>query len=330
MRGRGTLDPSRNPNAYPMTDEVRFPSAVRVRVNGVVAGRYDLPDDPADHRGILSWHAQPRDRKLREAGSYGYLLEVPIPRAALEQAAAERGARDPPGGGRGAARRSRHLRRALRPLSAGPHGGLRAQPATRGELGEVTMRDLDARILPGRLCLPRRLHPAPAPAARTQRKRREPALRGDPRRRRRGPLHPHQRQRRGGAGDDLRWDHPLPAGARPGRQPRRRRAGLRRPRRLPRGLALLRRHHRALRQPHRRREVHPRRRGVRARRQQRPERPPRRAEGLRQGRLAWPSPFENEEGVGVVFSYTSPDGEEGLSRHARGQGHLHPHRRRTS
>jgi hypothetical protein len=89
MRGRGTLDPSRNPNAYPMTDEFRYPSAVTVRVNGIVAGRYDLPDDPADHRGILSWHAQPRDRKLREAGSYGYLLEVPIPPAALEPAAAD-------------------------------------------------------------------------------------------------------------------------------------------------------------------------------------------------------------------------------------------------
>jgi hypothetical protein len=89
MRGRGTHDPSRNPNAYPMTDETRFPSAVTVRVNGVVAGRYELPDDPADHRGILSWHAQLKDKKLREAGSYGYLVEVPIPRAALEKAAAE-------------------------------------------------------------------------------------------------------------------------------------------------------------------------------------------------------------------------------------------------
>jgi hypothetical protein len=88
MRGKGTLDPSRNPNAYPMTDQVRFPSAVTIRVNGVVAGRRDLPDDPADHRGILSWHAQLKDRRLREAGSYGYLLEVPIPRAALERAAA--------------------------------------------------------------------------------------------------------------------------------------------------------------------------------------------------------------------------------------------------
>jgi hypothetical protein len=89
MRGLGTLDPSRNPNAYPMTDAVRFPSAVTVRVNGVLAGRYELPDDPADHRGILSWHAQLQDRQLREAGSYGYLVEVPIPRAALERAAAD-------------------------------------------------------------------------------------------------------------------------------------------------------------------------------------------------------------------------------------------------
>jgi Glycosyl hydrolases family 2, sugar binding domain/Glycosyl hydrolases family 2/Glycosyl hydrolases family 2, TIM barrel domain len=88
MRGLGTLDPSRNPNAYPMTDGVRFPSAVMVRVNGVAAGRHELPDDPADHRGILSWHAQLKDKKLREAGSYGYLLKVEVPRAALEKAAA--------------------------------------------------------------------------------------------------------------------------------------------------------------------------------------------------------------------------------------------------
>jgi hypothetical protein len=89
MLGKGTHDPSRNPNAYPMTDQARFPSALTVRVNGVVAGRRELPDDPADHRGILSWHAQLKDRRLREAGSYGYLLEVEVPRAALERAAAD-------------------------------------------------------------------------------------------------------------------------------------------------------------------------------------------------------------------------------------------------
>jgi hypothetical protein len=89
MRGLGTLDPSRNPNAYPMTDQRRFPSAVTVRVNGVAAGRHELADDPADHRGILSWHSQLRDKKLREAARTAISSEVPIPRAALEKAAAE-------------------------------------------------------------------------------------------------------------------------------------------------------------------------------------------------------------------------------------------------
>ncbi len=87
MRGKGTFDPSRNPNAYPMTDETTFPSAVRITANGHPAGQFELPDDPADHRGILSWHSQLRDRKLREAGSYGYLLRANIPEKALEEAA---------------------------------------------------------------------------------------------------------------------------------------------------------------------------------------------------------------------------------------------------
>ncbi|GAA4404990.1 hypothetical protein GCM10023187_22960 [Nibrella viscosa] len=87
MLGRGTADPSRNPNAYPQTDETRFPSAVTVWVNGENSGRYDLPDDPGDHRGILSWHAQPQNRKLNEAGSYGYRLSVPIAAEALRKAA---------------------------------------------------------------------------------------------------------------------------------------------------------------------------------------------------------------------------------------------------
>lgn len=87
MRGKGTHSPHRNPNAYPMTDETRAPSAVTVSINDHAAGLYELPDDPADHRGILSWGNQLRDRKLREAGSYGYLLEVPIPKEALEEGA---------------------------------------------------------------------------------------------------------------------------------------------------------------------------------------------------------------------------------------------------
>lgn len=88
MRGEGVAHRSQNPNSYPMTDTEPFPSAVRVRVNGVAAGVYELADDPADHRGILSWHAQPRDRKLREAGSYGYLISAALPEAALAAGAA--------------------------------------------------------------------------------------------------------------------------------------------------------------------------------------------------------------------------------------------------
>jgi hypothetical protein len=87
MRGKGTHDPSSNPNSYPMTDTVTFPSQVRVRVNGVVAGTFSLADDPADHRGILSWHSQPHDKKLREAGSYGTLVQATLPEASLKTAA---------------------------------------------------------------------------------------------------------------------------------------------------------------------------------------------------------------------------------------------------
>jgi hypothetical protein len=90
MRGKGTHDPSSNPNSYPMTDETRYPSAVRVRVAGRAVGTFDLQDDPADHRGILSWNSQKRDRKLREAGSYGYLINASIPKSILQEAAAQK------------------------------------------------------------------------------------------------------------------------------------------------------------------------------------------------------------------------------------------------
>ena len=89
MRGRGTHDPSSNPNSYPMTDGSPYPSLVRVRVNGTTIGTQYLADDPADHRGILSWHAQPRDRHLREAGSYGYMVRMSIPGRVLAAAARE-------------------------------------------------------------------------------------------------------------------------------------------------------------------------------------------------------------------------------------------------
>ncbi|MDR0395656.1 MAG: hypothetical protein LBH77_10905 [Tannerella sp.] len=44
-----------------------------------------MPDDPADHRGALSWFSQPRNKRLYEAGSYGYLVKTLIPVTALNE-----------------------------------------------------------------------------------------------------------------------------------------------------------------------------------------------------------------------------------------------------
>lgn len=68
-----------NPNTYFMTDEERHESQVTVIVEGEAVGTVHLPDDPADSRGVLSWHYQPVANRLDEAGSYGYLCKVNLP-----------------------------------------------------------------------------------------------------------------------------------------------------------------------------------------------------------------------------------------------------------
>lgn len=80
------VSPSKNPNAYPMTDDKTHTSTVEISVNGVKKKSLQLVDDPADHQGILSWNSQLKDRKLREAGSYGYLVNIPISRSELATA----------------------------------------------------------------------------------------------------------------------------------------------------------------------------------------------------------------------------------------------------
>ena len=57
MKG-SKLSPSINPNSYPMTDTKFYQSKIDISVNGEVKKRITLKDDPADHRGILSWHNQ--------------------------------------------------------------------------------------------------------------------------------------------------------------------------------------------------------------------------------------------------------------------------------
>jgi hypothetical protein len=86
MLGKGTNDPGSNPNSYPMTDTKKYPSLVRIRVNGESIGIFVLEDDPADHRGVLSWFSQPQNHKLNEAGSYGYLIRASIPKYLIKNA----------------------------------------------------------------------------------------------------------------------------------------------------------------------------------------------------------------------------------------------------
>lgn len=81
------VSPHKNPNAYPMTDEKMSPSVISIFINGQKVKTVTLADDPADHRGVLSWHNQLKDKKLREAGSYGYLVKIPISKSELKKAA---------------------------------------------------------------------------------------------------------------------------------------------------------------------------------------------------------------------------------------------------
>ncbi|MEM8891212.1 MAG: glycoside hydrolase family 2, partial [Bacteroidota bacterium] len=90
MKG-SLVAPSSNPNSYPMTDERLFPSRINIYVNGEKLMETTLPDDPADHRGVLSWHAQIESKeikysRLQEAGSYGFLVKLPISRKQFRDA----------------------------------------------------------------------------------------------------------------------------------------------------------------------------------------------------------------------------------------------------
>ena len=76
-------DPAQNKNAYPMTDSYTAPSDLVVEINGQRAYSTTLKDDPADHRGVLSWFHQKENNKLDEAGSYGYMIKVPLSKSQL-------------------------------------------------------------------------------------------------------------------------------------------------------------------------------------------------------------------------------------------------------
>lgn len=62
---------------YPQTDGIKSPTDVEVSLGTRPVGQFTLPDDPADYRGLLSHVAG------FHPGSYGYRMEIPLPREAL-------------------------------------------------------------------------------------------------------------------------------------------------------------------------------------------------------------------------------------------------------
>jgi hypothetical protein len=75
-----------NPNDYPQTDETPHPSTLEISVNGRLIHNQPLPDDPADARGVLSWHHQRSTTRLEDAGSYGYLIRCALPEDLVAEA----------------------------------------------------------------------------------------------------------------------------------------------------------------------------------------------------------------------------------------------------
>jgi hypothetical protein len=88
VSNKGTI-PGYGKNSYPQTDEKTFSSSVIIMANGQKLNEAILPDDPADHRGLLSWmnqepgwewgsSDQSKHWLLDEAGSYGYLVKAQL------------------------------------------------------------------------------------------------------------------------------------------------------------------------------------------------------------------------------------------------------------
>ncbi|MGO4185445.1 glycoside hydrolase family 2, partial [Paenibacillus sp. TAF43_2] len=59
----------------------RHEAKLNVLIDGQLVDTIVLTDDPADSRGVLSWHYQAVSNKLEDAGSYGYLCKVILPSA---------------------------------------------------------------------------------------------------------------------------------------------------------------------------------------------------------------------------------------------------------
>jgi hypothetical protein len=72
----------KTPMDCPQTDGRKWPTQVRVTINGVEIVRQELPDDPADARGVLS------HRRGHHPGSYGYTVRGDLVAEDLKRVAA--------------------------------------------------------------------------------------------------------------------------------------------------------------------------------------------------------------------------------------------------
>lgn len=93
---KGTI-PGYGQNSFPQTDQKLHGALVKITANESKIAEIELSDDPADHRGILSWMNQEpgwewgsEDRSkpwlLDEAGSYGYLSVAELDEPAIKKA----------------------------------------------------------------------------------------------------------------------------------------------------------------------------------------------------------------------------------------------------
>lgn len=92
---KGTI-PGYGKNSYPQSDEKLHGSLVTITANNKRIEQVELPDDPADHQGILSWMNQTpgsawgsKENKpwlLDEPGSYGFLIKASLDELAMKSA----------------------------------------------------------------------------------------------------------------------------------------------------------------------------------------------------------------------------------------------------
>lgn len=79
-----SIDRGANRNSFYMTDDELFGNSIEIYAENIKINEYELPDDPADSNGCLSWLYQKTDALLDEAGSYGYLVRAKINRDILD------------------------------------------------------------------------------------------------------------------------------------------------------------------------------------------------------------------------------------------------------